>query len=126
MTIPWPHEDRRREARFRVQKPALLMSDGSDVFEQCLVLEQSAGGARVLCSPAFTFPASGIALVFIAERLLQPVDSIWRAGCYAGFAFCSEAYHVFDLQQIEVAARYPMNEWPTSLPRAWQGNNNAG
>ncbi len=108
-----------------MQKPALLMFDGSGVFEQCLVLEQSAGGARVLCSPAFLFPESAMALVFIAERLLQPVNGIWRSGCYAGFAFTGNAYHVFELQQIEAAACCPMHEWPMKLPQAWSRGNTA-
>lgn len=120
MTAEWTKEDRRREPRFRVQKPGLLMFEGSDIFEQCLVLEQSAGGARVLCSPAFRFPGKGMSLVFIAERLLQPVETVWRTDCYAGFSFSREAYHVFDLEEVEAASRCPMSAWPMSLPPSWR------
>lgn len=120
MTAEWTKEDRRREPRFRVQKPGLLTFEGSDVFEQCLVLEQSAGGARVLCSPAFLFPERGMSLVFIAERLLQPVETVWRIDCHAGFSFSREAYHVFDLEEVEAASRCPMSAWPLSLPSSWR------
>jgi len=102
-----PDAERRREPRFRVQKPCLFMFEGSTRFEQCLALEQSASGVRVLCSPAFQMPGSGVSLIFISERLLQPVDVIWRKGSYIGLAFAGEAYHLPEEQSLEATQNCP-------------------
>ncbi|MBL8790430.1 MAG: hypothetical protein JNM45_08015 [Rhizobiales bacterium] len=111
MTHAWTGEERRRETRFRVQKPALFVFDGSSRTEQCLILEQSASGVRILCSPIFRFPAEGTSIVFISEKLLQPVQTVWRLGCHAGLSFTGEAYHVFDQPAFDVDVQLPLEDW---------------
>jgi hypothetical protein len=90
-----------------VQKPCLFVFGAGQMAEQCLASELSSHGARVLCSPAFTLPASCVQLLFISERLLQPVEVRWRNGASVGLAFRGEAGHLSDQLFLEAAPKCP-------------------
>jgi len=112
MSTQWPHFERRREPRFKVQKPCLLLFGESRSTEQCLACDLSASGTRIVCSPAFVFPASAVFLLFIAERLVLPVALKWREGSYVGMMFNGEACHVSDQPALEAEAEYHLPSIP--------------
>lgn len=89
-------QEPRREARHRVLRRAVLVKDGGGGSSSCLILDVSAGGARVQLLDGARLPDGSVTLVDARSGSLHEATVVWRSGPYAGVSFSSsctlEAY----------------------------------